>query len=206
MKPLLQALLAAICLLAPGTARAQAPAEGTIDLFGSLGYARFASGSTSWGSGLEFGGGAEFLPFTGRLRSLGIVGGISMLETSRSVSGGPEQTVNARQFTAAGTWHFSRGPVQPYVLGGLAVLSAERTWWCDQCSYTPDPATGRLVAQELRERVDDTNAGVLVGGGVKLVPGKRLSFRAEASWADTTPGAGWNWHWSGVRGAVGIRF
>ncbi len=207
MKRVLVALVAASCLLGPRAGQAQTPvADDRMEFFGSGGLAWFGHGRIDWAEGAELGGGVTLLPFTGPLRRLGIQASGAFLNEDEHTAGAATETVNASQFVAAATWHFTRSRVQPYALGGLAVIRAERTWACDTCSDVFDQATGRVVPQTLREHVNATEAGVVFGGGLRVLVGRRLAARVEATVADTTPGGGWNWNWRGVRAGLGVRF
>lgn len=207
MKRTLAAFAAVSCLLGPGQVQAQPLiVDDRVEFFGGVGFARFGPGQTVWADGIEVVGGITLLPFRGPLRKLGIQASASVLNQDSERLGTATQTVDASQFLATATWHFSRARVQPYVLGGLAVLRAERTWRCETCSYGVEPGTGRLLAQELNEHVDATELGLAFGGGLRVLTGRRLVARVEGTIADTTPGAGWNWGWSALRAGLGVRF
>jgi hypothetical protein len=201
------ALVAASLVLGASRVQAQVPvADDRVEFLGSVGVARLSSGDTRWADGAEVGGGITLLPFRGALHKLGVQGSASFLRRDSESLGVATQAVNASQLLMVATWHFSRSHVQPFVLGGVSVLRADRTWTCGGCSFSMDSSTGGLSAQVLSEHVNATEVGLALGGGLRMLIGPRLAARVEANLGDTTPGSGWNWRWSGVRGGLGVRF
>ncbi|MBZ5582341.1 MAG: porin family protein [Acidobacteriia bacterium] len=177
-----------------------------IEVFGEIAHGSLYNGDSSWGKGVDFGGGAGVRPFSGRLRGLGFE--LRAGRLSDESAAGPSSSRLASHFIAADALYHFRGRtrVQPYVLGGLGIVNAHYTRTCSACVFNMDPVTKQLTPIPYQSDVQDSKAGLTIGFGLKLAVHRHVSIRPEVLFVDTTPGKGPNWGWLRVQAGVGRHF
>ncbi len=83
-------------------------------------------------------------------------------------------TITAGSFT--GSYFFGEGRVQPYLVGGLSILSATQ--------YTPVISVNQDVVELSEYQTSDTGVGLTAGAGLRISLSRHISIRPEARFSD----------------------
>jgi hypothetical protein len=139
-----------ILLTSPWLATTAASQIGTGDwrykaeISGDLGHGWFLNGRRTWGQGLYYGVGAAIRPFLGAAQGLAFE--LRAARLSDDARSAQSSALRSRIVAFTGLYHFrGRRRVQPYLLGGLAWVHAERDTSCDSCVFERDPVSGALT-------------------------------------------------------------
>jgi opacity protein-like surface antigen len=180
----------------------------TVEVVGNVAHGRLYLGDNLWGSGTDWGVGAEVRPLSGWLDRLGFEIQVVRLEDSGSLGSQVSHRLSATLVVADARYHFrGHARVQPYLFGGLGHVSADYTYSCTDCVFDRDPATGGLVSRGVQESRDKgSKNGFAFGAGLELAARRHVSIRPELLFADTTPGSGYNWGWVQMQIGLGVRF
>jgi opacity protein-like surface antigen len=179
-----------------------------VEVFGNLANGRLYHGDSLWGSGPDWGVGAEVRPLSGWLDRLGFEIQVIRLKDIGSRNSQVSHGLSATLVVADARYHFrGRSRIQPYLFGGLGHISADYTYSCTDCVFDRDPVTNRLVSRGVQEwRDTGSKNGFAFGAGLKMAVRRHVSIRPELLLADTTPGSGYNWGWVQVQIGLGVRF
>lgn len=146
---------------------------------GGVGYGAFFHGKHKQFDGGSFFGGVAVRPFSGALSGVGFSGRLTRLISNDELM----QDVNILSATVE--YHFGKGRIQPFVLGGIGAVSSERTvviYYGDELG----------IYDESRYQEDIRKVGLELGVGVKAAIGERWFVQPEFRLVDTTPGSGYN--------------
>lgn len=206
------ALVALLIAAAPTSLAAQdqpgAPWTYTVEMLGTVGSGRLNHGDSRWGSGPDWGVGAEFRPQSGWADRLGFEIQVVRLTDNESSGSQVSQRLRATLVVADVRYHFRRhARLQPYLLGGLGHVRADYTHSCTDCVFDRDPVTNLLVSRGREEWRDTVRKnGLALGAGLTMAVRRHLSIRPELLLADTTTGSGYNLGWVQMQIGLGVRF
>lgn len=179
-----------------------------MEVVGNVANGRLHLGDSLWGSGGDWGVGAELRPLSGWLDRLGFEIQVVRLHDTESPSSQVSQRLNATLVVADARYHFrGHARIQPYLFAGLGHVSADYTYSCTDCVFDRDPVTNVLTSRGVQESRDKgSKNGFAFGTGLELAVRRHVSIRPELLLADTTPGSGYNWSWVQVQIGLGVRF
>ena len=178
-----------------------------VELFGNVGYGKFYLGDTTWGKGLDYGGGIGVRPFSRRLHGLGFELQLAHIADKRSPSPDIASRLSASMVSGNVLYHFlGHNMTQPYLLFGLANVKAKYSYSCGACIFNQDPETGQLIPIPYKWETDGSKLGINLGAGLKIAITRHFSIRPEFLLTDTTAGQGWNWDWLKVQISAGVHF
>lgn len=200
--------LAATMLATAAHAQGAAPWTARVEIVGNVGNGQLHLGDSEWGNGVDIGFAAGVRPFEGALAGLGFEVQGSWLGDTTTRGAQVSSDLSARLFVAGALYHFRNAArVQPYVLGGLAIVSADYRYTCVDCVFDWDPALGAWVSRgAVVSEESGTEPGFALGGGVKVAVMRRVLIRPEVLLADTSAGAGYNWSWWQLKVGIGVGF
>ena len=162
------------------------------EVFGTAGYGSFSHGDDPLGRGIEFGAGAGFRPFQGKLRGLGFE--VRMSQLQHNIQHSATHSTDGKALTLLGNvlYHFGDSRIQPYAMGGIGILKADytRQGYSEWYDGGPD---GEYHEEYWTRRVNESKMAINLGVGIKAAITKNLSIRPELTVIDTTPGSGYNW-------------
>ena len=164
-------------------------------VFGAIGGGVFGDDEGSLGKGLSFAAGVELRPSS----RFGFEAELERYEHERRFGFG--SVVEGDGWLVSGNllYHFSEGGLQPYLLGGLGLLSASYEWRRPIFTgESPFESAGTEVSV-----TDERGLAMSFGGGMKVFLTEQLSLRPQARFFSGTDSyltrlevtVGLSYHW-----------
>ncbi len=171
------ALTAALLLALLQTPPAQAqPSDHRLAFQGGVGWGQTWSDESRLGGGFSLEGSFEVRV----LRKLGLQFGVSRYSHDRSFEfpSNVRFTGDSRMFSGDLLYHLEGSRVQPFLLGGVALIHTENTSRAPVFRFDGHPVVATQVGEEISEYSEDAR-GLSFGGGVEILLGPSLALRRE---------------------------
>lgn len=189
-----------------------------VEVFGSIDKGGLYNGDNLWGSGLEYGGGIGFRPFSGWCKRIGFEFEGSQLSKSsiktattvfqnQTSNGAISQKLDARLLQGTVLYHFRSGTrIQPFASIGIGHIKANYSRNCSSCVFDVEPGAGKLIPRQSESGYEGSKAGITIGAGLKFAINRHLSIRSQVQLMDTTAGSGINLSWLRLQIGLGVHF